>query len=140
LWFTRRMRKQIALVLFVLFALPLLADDRDEIRRVAIDYAEGWYAGDADRMAGALHPDLAKRIAKGDTIDHMSAERLIEGTRRGSGKNTPKEQQLADVRILDVFGNAASVRLEMSGWIDYMHLAKVGGEWKIVNVLWELKK
>ena len=137
---THRMRKQIAFVLFAVFALPLLADDRDEIRRVALDYAEGWYAGDADRMAGALHPDLAKRIAKGDKVEHMSAERLIEGTRRGSGKNTPKERQLADVRILDVFGNAASVRLEMSGWIDYMHLAKVGGEWKIVNVLWELKK
>ena len=27
----------------------------------------------------------------------------------------------------------------MSGWIDYMHLAKWNGEWKIVNVLWELK-
>jgi hypothetical protein len=27
----------------------------------------------------------------------------------------------------------------MSGWIDYMHLAKWNGEWKIANVLWELK-
>ncbi|HEX6177227.1 MAG TPA: nuclear transport factor 2 family protein [Thermoanaerobaculia bacterium] len=133
------MRKHIALVLFALLALPLLADDRDQIRAAALDYAQGWYAGDADRMARAVHPDLAKRIAKGDKVDHMTAEKLVEGTRRGSGRNTPKEQQLADVRILDVFGNAASVRLEMSGWIDYLHVAKVGGEWKIVNVLWELK-
>ena len=133
------MRKHIALVLFALLALPLLADDRDQIRAAALDYAQGWYAGDADRMARAVHPDLAKRIAKGDKVDHMTAEKLVEGTRRGSGRNTPKEKQLADVRILDVFGNAASVRLEMSGWIDYLHVAKVGGEWKIVNVLWELK-
>jgi hypothetical protein len=28
----------------------------------------------------------------------------------------------------------------MSGWIDYMHMAKWNGQWKIVNVLWELKK
>lgn len=34
----------------------------------------------------------------------------------------------------------ASVRVEMSGWIDYMHLAKFGDDWKIVNVLWERKK
>ena len=133
------MRKHIALVLFALLALPLLADDRDQIRAAALDYAQGWYAGDADRMARAVHPDLAKRIAKGDKVDHMTAEKLVEGTRRGSGRNTPKEKQLADVRILDVFGNAASVRLEMSGWIDYLHVAKVGGEWQIVNVLWELK-
>jgi hypothetical protein len=26
-----------------------------------------------------------------------------------------------------------------SGWIDYVHLARWNGQWKIVNVLWELK-
>ena len=41
--------------------------------------------------------------------------------------------------ILDVFGNAATVRLEMRDWIDSLHIAKVGGEWRIVNVLWEKK-
>ena len=44
-----------------------------------------------------------------------------------------------DRRILDLFGNSAIARAEMSSWIDYMHLAKWNGEWKIVNVLWELK-
>jgi hypothetical protein len=24
-------------------------------------------------------------------------------------------------------------------WIDYLHLAKYDGRWKIVNVLWEMK-
>jgi hypothetical protein len=43
------------------------------------------------------------------------------------------------VVILDIFGNVASVRATMSGWIDYMHLARVDGRWQIVNVLWELK-
>lgn len=23
------------------------------------------------------------------------------------------------------------------GWVDYMHLVRVNGEWKILNVLWE---
>jgi hypothetical protein len=27
----------------------------------------------------------------------------------------------------------------MSGWVDYMHMAKWNGRWVIVNVLWELK-
>jgi hypothetical protein len=27
----------------------------------------------------------------------------------------------------------------MSGWIDYMHMARWNGRWVIVNVLWELK-
>ncbi len=41
--------------------------------------------------------------------------------------------------ILDVFGNAATVRAEARDWIDYLHLGKVDGQWKIINVLWELK-
>ncbi len=38
--------------------------DREGIRRAALNYAEGWYAGDADKMESALSPDLAKRIAR----------------------------------------------------------------------------
>jgi hypothetical protein len=29
--------------------------------------------------------------------------------------------------------------VEAANWIDYLHLAKWDGEWKIINVLWELK-
>ena len=35
--------------------------DRDAIMRVALDYFEGWFDGDAARMERVLHPDLAKR-------------------------------------------------------------------------------
>jgi hypothetical protein len=38
-----------------------------------------------------------------------------------------------------VFQNAASVKVIASEWIDYLHMAKVNGQWVIVNVLWELK-
>ena len=33
--------------------------DSAAIRAAALDYIEGWYAGDADRVARALHPQLA---------------------------------------------------------------------------------
>ena len=69
----------------------------------------------------------------------MSAMTLVQGTKRGGGKNTPKEKQQKDVTILDFFENAASVKLIASDWIDYLHIAKSNGKWVIVNVLWELK-
>ena len=131
--------RSLILALLLLTSTIAAADDEAKIRRAALDYAESWYAGDADQMRRALHPDLAKRIARNGTVDHMTAEKLIAGVAAGHGKKTPVEKQLKNVKILDVFGNTASVRLEMSGWIDYMHLAKFGEEWKIVNVLWELK-
>jgi len=31
------------------------------------------------------------------------------------------------------------VKIVASDWIDYLEEAKVDGDWKIINVLWELK-
>lgn len=113
------------------------------IKKTALDYGEGWYEGDAARMERALHPDLAKRVLMPDArtgkgrVEHMSAMTLVQYTRNGGGKSVPSDQRKAEVKILDIFGNTASVKLEMHEWIDYMHMVRVRGEWKIVNVLWE---
>ena len=127
-------------------AQTIAAPDTDQaaIKQTALDYLEGWYEGNAERMERALHPELAKRIVRTtqeghSRLDQMSAMSLVQGTRRGGGKNTPKEKQQKDVTILDVFENAASVKVVASDWIDYLHLAKFNGRWVIINVLWELK-
>jgi hypothetical protein len=119
--------------------------DTTAIRVTALNYVEGWYEGNADRMAKALHPELVKRIVVRDTttgkavVQGMGTSVLVNSTRHGYGKETPKERQQKDVSVLDVFGNAASVKAVMADWIDYMHMAKVDGRWVIVNVLWEQK-
>ena len=119
--------------------------DAAAIRQTALDYIEGWYEGNAERMERALHPELAKRIVRTNPqnnqsrLDQMGAMSLVQGTRRGGGRNTPKERQQKDVTILDVYESAASVKVIASDWIDYLHVAKFNGRWVIVNVLWELK-
>jgi hypothetical protein len=118
--------------------------DAAAIKQTALDYIEGWYEGNPERMERALHPELAKRIVRTNPegmsrLDQMGAMTLVRYTRSGGGKNTPKEKQQKDVTILDVFQNAASVKVIASEWIDYLHMAKVNGQWVIVNVLWELK-
>jgi hypothetical protein len=118
--------------------------DKSAIKQTALDYIEGWYEGNAERMERALHPELAKRIMRTNSegrsrLEQMSAMSLVQGTRRGGGKETPKEKQQKDVTILDVFENAACVKVVASDWIDYLHMAKSSGRWVIVNVLWELK-
>jgi hypothetical protein len=119
--------------------------DAAAIKQTALDYIEGWYEGNAERMERALHPELAKRIVRTDAksgrsgLGQQSAMTLVQGTRNGGGKTTPKEKQQKDVTILDVFENAASVKVVASDWIDYLHVAKWNGRWVIVNVLWELK-
>ena len=124
---------------------PPSAADSAAIRAAALDYVEGWYAGDAARMARAVHPELAKRIVRENPengrsrLDQMGAMSLVDGTGRGGGRDTPAAQRQRDVVVLDVFENAASARATMSGWVDYMHLARWNGRWVIVNVLWALK-
>jgi hypothetical protein len=132
-------------VLCATSALAQTAADSAAIRATALDYVEGWYEGNPERMSRALHPELVKRIVVNDTatgksvLQTMGASALVNGTRHGWGKSTPKEKQEKEVRILDIFGGAASVRGTMADWIDYMQVAKVDGRWVIVNVLWENK-
>ena len=137
--------------LFAIFCLILTFSvsaqqdtERDAIKRTALNYAEGWYEGNADKMESSLHPDLAKRIVrtndKGQSgLGQMSALSLIQGTRTGSGKQTPATEQQKEVTILDMIGGAATVKLEMRDWVDYLHIGKFNGKWVIINVLWELK-
>lgn len=111
---------------------------------VALDYAEGAYTGDGARMERALHGQLAKRVvltAPDGTsrLAQMSALELVQYARDGHGRQ-PEERRQRDVRILDVFRDVATVRLEMNDWIDYLQLAQWNGRWVIINVLWVLKE
>ena len=121
------------------------AADSAAIRQTALDYIEGWWEGNAERMERALHPDLAKRIINTNpqnsrsSLGHQSAMTLVQGARRGGGKETPAAQQRRDVRILDIFGNTASVKVDAGVWVDYLHIARWNGRWVIINVLWELR-
>jgi Putative lumazine-binding len=142
------MTRRDTFLLVALAASPAAAQtpaDSSSIRATALDYVEGWYEGNAERMGRALHPELVKRIVVSDSatgrsvLQNMGASALVNGTRRGYGKSTPKDRQQKDVTILDIFNQAASVKAVMADWIDYLQLAKVDGKWVIVNVLWERK-
>jgi hypothetical protein len=138
-------------LVIVLFAAAMAnaqtnsGDDDAAIKATALNYIEGWYEGDAARMESALHPELAKRMIYTDPktghsqFNHMGAMQLVQNTRRGGGNKTPKDEQLKEITILDRFNNAAVVKIVASGWIDYLEVAKFNGQWKIINVLWELK-
>ena len=144
------MRTVLTLALLVSFLAPSAAQsprpedpDARAIRQTALDYIEGWYEGNVERMTRALHPELVKRIIVTDhgvsRIEGMGASKLIAGVRAGYGKDTPKDKQLKEVTILDRFENAAVVKIIASDWIDYLQVGKVDGRWVIVNVLWERK-
>ena len=113
------------------------------IRSTALDYIEGWFEGNAERMDRALHPQLAKRAiavnAKTgqERFVHLVKDQMVKFTEQGGGKKTPLEKRGIKVTILDTYGRMASVRIDSVDFIDYLHIAKWKGEWKIINVFWE---
>ena len=142
------MRTWLAALALLAIARPVTGqtpDDSTGIRNAALDYIEGWYSANAERMERALHPALVKRIQNSDTLGNvwireMGASELVRGTRSGGGSRTPPAQQRKDVRILDIFQNTATVRIDASTWIDYLQLVKWRGRWVILNVLWEVRQ
>ena len=139
--------KKIFISLLLLISFSGFAQSKDSIaiRQAMLDYVEGYYNGDWQRVSKAVHPELVKRIIVTDTsglsaVNNQGATTLILGTKRNK-KPDSEIPFKADVYIYDIFKNTAIAKIETNKFqfIDYAQLVKIGGEWKILNVLWALK-
>ncbi len=141
------MKKIFALFLFTV-ALSFSAsaqtnEDKEAVKAAALDYIESIYEVNPIKVERSVHPDLAKRgffVKKGETAytpHTMTFVQLVDlaKTYNKNGqipKNAPKE-----VIIYDVSDQTASAKVTASWGIDYLHLAKYEGRWKIINILWQ---
>ncbi len=113
------------------------------VRAAVLDYVEGIYDVDPARIERSVHPELAKRgFGRRDMADPyreipMTFEQLVKlaGSYNEDGDipaDAPKE-----VVVYEILDQTASIKLVAEWGVDYMHLAKYDGRWKIVNVLWQ---
>lgn len=120
--------------------LPVGAADREKILAAAKDYIESWLDGDAERMGRCLHPQLAKRSVEKDPktgepiVENLTREDMVGYTKQGFGKKYSRPYELT---ILDAYGDLATVRLFSSTYMDYLHIARFGDRWQLLNVLWQ---
>ena len=116
-----------------------MGNESESIRKAALDYVEGWYAASPERMERALHPELAKRavmnIDGADQLRPITFERMMELVK--SKKEDQEALDNIECEILDTHGNMATVKTVSPDFIDYLHLARWEGQWKIINALWE---
>ena len=119
---------------------PVSAEDRAAILATSADYIESWIDGDPERMARCLHPALAKRAVYRDKatgelmIDESPRDGMVEWTAAGEGRQYSRPY---DLRLLDAYGDIATVALLSQGYMDYLHIARFGDRWLILNVLWQ---
>jgi|SRR6185437_10596123 hypothetical protein len=106
--------------------------DHALITQTVLDYFEGWFSGDVERMDRALHPDLVKR---GPTLAVTTKERMLALTAAGEGLQHGVEQ-LTQIEVEDVSEGIASVTVRNTTYYEYVHLVRTPDGWKIINALW----
>jgi hypothetical protein len=115
-----------------------VASDEETIRAVVLDYFEGWFDGDAERMRRALHPQLAKRRLDddGSSLKESTAAGMIEATERAEGRRDPEDRKLeiVDVHVYDTIANVTVMSVP---YAEYVQLVRTRGGWKIANALWQ---
>ena len=112
------------------------ASDLEAINQVALDYLEGYVSGDADRHLRAYHPEAIKRRYLVGTdgvvgIISLSAQTMADD----AALQTPKQVK-AEIIVDAVFNDIASVRVYSPWWVDFLHVVKARGEWKLFHVTW----
>jgi len=141
------MKKLLALFLFSL-ALSVTAnaqtkDDKEAVRQAALDYVESIYEVDSARVERSVHPDLAKRgffLKQGETAYMpltMTYTQLVDLAKNYNKNGRVPKDAPKEVVVYEVSDQTASAKVTASWGIDYLHLAKYDGKWKIINILWQ---
>ncbi|AXT62661.1 nuclear transport factor 2 family protein [Aquimarina sp. AD10] len=131
------MRKILLIVIIIMTAvtteLKAQQTDLQHIEETVNYYLTGLVNNDAKTLTKAFHPTATMKWI-GDDYKEVNA---IEGLTEGMDGTPHKEKITTRVVSVNIAGDAASAQLEIQfptfTYIDFMHLLKVDGEWKIVS-------
>lgn len=139
------MRKLIVAIVTICIWVPIAQagsdDELSAIKKTAMTYMASWYQGDARGMKASLHKKLAKRSLKGmmgeNELRHTTASDMVSYTKSGYGARLWHDDLNIDVIVLDYFKDIASVKVTTPHYYEYLHIAKIEGQWVILNALYE---
>lgn len=117
-------------------------ENREAVRQAALDYLEGIYNVQPERIERSVHPALVKRgfYKKDETTPYaespMTYDQLVKlaGSWNKDGK---RNTSIKDVAVLDVLDQTAVAKVTASWGVDYMLLGKYDCQWKITQILWQ---
>ena len=118
--------------------------DQSGVKMAVLDYVEGIYEVQPERIERSVSKDLAKvgywRAKDKTTYSEspMSYDELFDlaGKWNKSG-NVDADKAPKKIEILDLMDQIAVVKLSAEWGVDYLNLAKIDGRWMIMNVLWQ---
>lgn len=133
--------------LFILISLLSLAfsqkNDRAAVKRAALDYVEAIYESKPElidrgvdvtvRKYGYWYNPKSKKWRISGEMNFKQLNTLAKNWNAKGNQNTEPKK----VEIIDIMEKIAMVKVTASWGIDYMHLGKEAGKWKIINVIWQ---
>ncbi len=139
----KHLASALAVCLFLLVNLTahaqannVAADDSSAVRATVTNYIEAYYTGDARRMEQTLHPHYLKHMIHGEIpVREKTGREMVQEVRTHGPADLPQANKTERVSVLDIAGSIASAKLVTAGWVDYMTLSKVDGQWKILSVV-----
>lgn len=112
-------------------------EDIDGVMTAALDYIDGYVEGDAERHARAYHPECIKR--RYVTDEESGVDELVVLSPRVMADYAALSQMSdceSEVIIDAISEGIASVRIYSCRWVDFLHIVKARGEWKLFHVTW----
>ncbi|MDQ3171402.1 MAG: nuclear transport factor 2 family protein [Acidobacteriota bacterium] len=115
--------------------------DRAAVQQAALDYVTAVYESKPELIAKSVSPDLAKhgfmRQADGSyRRGRMTYDQLLEVARTwNAAKN--RDLSIKEVIVGEVYDQTATAIVKAQWGLDHMQLAKLDGQWKIINIVWQ---
>ena len=115
--------------------------DTTLIEKTVLNYIENFFENKFEAMNESLHPRLAKRGLNPDRTMSDDFPPAALKTLMENKQIFPVRAQKNKVTNIKVFRNAATATLVTgypnTRWVEFIHLTKIEGKWKIINVFWE---
>ena len=119
------------------------AVDEELVRAAVEDYVLALYDVEPERIARSVDTALHKigyYEYNGETYNHvpMTYQQLYDLSAKWNKKGDQVTTDTPQViEIYEVQDKTASAKLTAKWGIDFMHLSKVDGRWKIMNIMWQ---
>lgn len=116
-------------------------DDKELVEKAILNYVEAFYEADTSKAYESIVRDIAKRgffVRDGKIMDaKMSFEQLIRLSQRWKNSQKITAESPKKITVFEILDKTASAKVEAQWGIDFFHLAKMEGQWMIIQVLWQ---
>jgi hypothetical protein len=131
----------VVLALFAPLSASAQSDNHAAVRQAALDYVTAVYESRPELIERSVSPDLTKhgfmRLPDGTyRRSRMTFAELLDVAKDWNAKRT-RDISIKEVMVGEVSDQTATATVRASWGIDYMHLARIDGHWKILNIVWQ---